>query len=162
MVKINPLQNTNFKCDLEAKQTLYHSVEYKWPPIQTDPVQGWFYHIGLTIVTRIILGMLRDHASISLEKDFLVSNGRIYGHAFGFIKWDVMDEAMRLLPMGSKFWIVNFLSRFCGTVKMMKTMGLWYSNICPCCIQQVETILCVLHCDQSVILWVLSGGANKI
>ena len=78
---------------------------------------------------------------------FLVSKGIITFKKFSEFNWEGMDESTKYLPLGAKIWAAKFANIFCGTVKIINLVGEFKSNLCPCCLKEVEINLHVLRCN---------------
>ena len=63
------------------------------------------------------------------------------------INWESIEESEKSFLLGAKLWAVKFASRLCSTESTMKVMGMWKSNILPCCLKEVKTNLIVLIYD---------------
>ena len=74
----------------------------------------------------------------------MVTKGHISTKAFDLINWEVVEEAMRSIIFRNEMKPMKFASNFCGTVKMMKIMGVWPSDLCPYFHWETETTLHVL------------------
>ena len=73
----------------------------------------------------------------------MVAKGHI-SKKFDLVNWDVIEEPMIYLPLGTKLWVIKFSSSFYGIDRMMNNMGSRTSNLFRWCQEETKTTLRVI------------------
>jgi hypothetical protein len=70
--------------------------------------------------------------------DYWEKQGK-FGHGtYSDIDWKAMGKAMAKVTISRRHWVAKHSSGFCGTSKMMLLWKKRATDICLCCLQEVE------------------------
>ena len=69
----------------------------------------------------MLFNNIRRNIGKEQARIFLFYKVYIYHKVFDLINWEIIEKAIKSL--------MNFSSLFCGTGKVMKTMGAWYYTL---------------------------------
>ena len=129
----------NFICDTETKRYLRFTHKQKLEVPYLIILEGWICTIrgtNITGNTHLPLSYRIGYKSFScLPRGWNI----IQRKTFNNINWEAVGNGMRQEKLRFRIWYLNHMSHFWGTGNMIKIMGSWDNNRCPCCQYEHET-----------------------
>ena len=152
-VHLDRAAQLNVAMDIEAKNYLRMFVSSNLASPQRIPYEGWSLWTEDTKITGDIGDSVRQSESKAAFKGHLDRKHQLWAIDFNKVDWEATAAGLRHGSRVFRMWASKQASGFCGVGRMMKIMGFWDNDRCPCCKWQgvVETMDHVLQCRASSV-----------
>jgi len=129
----------NVLVDHEAQLHLDNSYESQsFRPNMIFPCEGWHVFIGGIKITDNHAHHIRDWVGKYNLREYLYNKGLISWNSFQCIDFSTLEKYISQQSQYFRLWFIKHWTGFCGIGAKMKVMGLWTTDLCPCCRQIPE------------------------